>query len=330
MIRKFIPILPLFAVSLLFACGATEQVEEQAVPVVDEAGAFDAPVTDEHPKPKIGSVFRPVGAVDVSAMSTPESAPGDWRQVPADQLIVLKTSHGATLIEMAPDFAPGHTARFGALAHEGYFKGLPFHRVIQGFMAQAGQTALVGRPEPTTENLKAEFIYRRPPSLGMTVVGERRTAQAGFIKGFKFASQNPTLAMFPPGTFDGNVAAWQLHCSGAVAAARLGNDINSANAQFYITTSYPDSLDKLYTVWGRVRAGLSNVSQIKKGEPPMPPDLIEQFSLVTDLAANERPQVWVMNTDGTAFSSYLDGMKTDTGSLPDICKIEVPVIVRWP
>jgi len=323
MMKKFLPLLPLVVVCL-FACGAAEQTSS-----VDEVitETVDVAIVANPQQVQRGEVFRPIGTGKLAGVSTPETAPADWRLVAPDQVIFLKTTHGTTLIELASDFAPGHTSQYGGLAHDGYFKGMPFHRVIEGFMAQAGDHRLVGRPEPSTPTLAAEFTYRRAPATKMIVVGERRSAQAGFINGFKFASQNPALASM---TVDGKVEAWQLHCPGAVAAARLGNDINSANAQFYITTAYPENLDKGYTIWGRVRAGLTPVYQIKKGEPVIPPDLIEEFALTSDMDPSIRPSVWVMDTNGAAFITYLEGLKAASGRLPDICRIEVPVFVRWP
>ncbi len=326
--RKFLPLLPLVAVCL-FACGAAEQVDpaQNAETETSDGLETTSDVSTSQATASKGSAFQPVGAVDMSTMSTPEDAPDDWRAVPADQLIVLKTAHGITLIELVPLFAPGHTARFGELAQSDYFVGLPFHRVLDGFMAQAGDNQLVGRPEPTTENLTAEFRFRRPPNLKMIVTGERRSAEAGFIDGFSVASQNPALAMM---TADGKVDAWSLHCPGAAAAARLGHDINSANAQFYITMGYPENLDKGYTIWGRVRAGMSAIFRIKRGEPVIPPDLIEQFALASNLDEASAPTVWVMDTNSPAFSAYLETLKTSSGVLPDVCKIDVPVWVRWP
>ncbi len=317
MIKKFIPLLPLVAVCL-FACGAAEQEPPAAM---GDAPENTAVVQSSE------AVLRPVGTMDVSALPRPETMPADWREIAADQWIYLRTIHGVSLIELAPDFAPGHTARFAQFARDGYYKGMPFHRVIEGFMAQAGDWIMVSRPAPKTENLKAEFKFRRAPTMKMHKIGEHRSADAGFINGFPVASQNAALAMM---TADGKVDAWQLHCPGAAAAARLGNDINSANAQFYITTAYPRNLDKNYTIWGRVRAGLPAVYQIKKGEPVMPPDMIEEFRLGADMDAAKRPRLWVMNTNSPAFSKYLETLKDVDGNLPSICNIDVPAIVRWP
>jgi peptidylprolyl isomerase len=63
------------------------------------------------------------------------------------------------------------------------------------------------------------------------------------------------------------------HVRGAVAAARA-NDENSANSQFYIMLAPRLSLDKKYTVFGRVIDGMQYVDAIEKGEPPANPSRI--------------------------------------------------------
>ncbi len=55
-----------------------------------------------------------------------------------ENTLMLQTSKGEVVIEMRPDLAPGHVARIKALAREGFYDGLKFHRVIDGFMAQTG------------------------------------------------------------------------------------------------------------------------------------------------------------------------------------------------
>ncbi len=70
-----------------------------------------------------------VGIVAVSAASTA----GD----PEDTLY-LDLEPGRVVIELRPDLAPNHVARIKELAREGFYDGLAFHRVIDGFMAQTG------------------------------------------------------------------------------------------------------------------------------------------------------------------------------------------------
>jgi len=62
---------------------------------------------------------------------------------PEDTLI-LETSKGNVVVEMRPDLAPNHVARIKELARQGFYDGVPFHRVIEGFMAQTGDPTGTG------------------------------------------------------------------------------------------------------------------------------------------------------------------------------------------
>ena len=55
-----------------------------------------------------------------------------------DNTLLLETSKGRVTILMRPDLAPGHVARIKQLVRDGFYDGLKFHRVIDGFMAQTG------------------------------------------------------------------------------------------------------------------------------------------------------------------------------------------------
>jgi len=55
-----------------------------------------------------------------------------------ENTLVMETTQGPVVIEMRPDLAPGHVARIKELVREGFYDGIVFHRVIDGFMAQTG------------------------------------------------------------------------------------------------------------------------------------------------------------------------------------------------
>ena len=74
---------------------------------------------------------------------------------PEDTLI-LETSKGDVVIEMRPDLAPNHVARIKELARQGFYDGVPFHRVIEGFMAQTGDPTGTGTGG-SGQKLAAEF-----------------------------------------------------------------------------------------------------------------------------------------------------------------------------
>jgi peptidylprolyl isomerase len=55
-----------------------------------------------------------------------------------ENTLLLETSKGNVTITLRPDLAPGHVKRIKELAREGFYDGIVFHRVIEGFMAQTG------------------------------------------------------------------------------------------------------------------------------------------------------------------------------------------------
>ena len=64
---------------------------------------------------------------------------------------------GDVVIRLRPDLAPGHVARITELANEGFYDGVVFHRVIDGFMAQGGDPTGTGMGGSDKPDLKAEF-----------------------------------------------------------------------------------------------------------------------------------------------------------------------------
>ncbi len=74
-----------------------------------------------------------------------------------ENTLIIETTQGRVVIALRPDLAPNHVARIKQLVREGFYDGIVFHRVIDGFMAQTGcphGTGTGGSPYP---NLKAEF-----------------------------------------------------------------------------------------------------------------------------------------------------------------------------
>jgi peptidylprolyl isomerase len=71
--------------------------------------------------------------------------------------LVLTLDGGDVTIKLRPDLAPGHVARLSELANSGFYDGVPFHRVIDGFMAQTGCPKGNGTGGSDKPDLKAEF-----------------------------------------------------------------------------------------------------------------------------------------------------------------------------
>lgn len=74
-----------------------------------------------------------------------------------ENTLILDTSKGEVTIELLPDVAPNHVARIKELAREGFYDGIVFHRVIDGFMAQTGCPNGTGTGGSSKPDLKQEF-----------------------------------------------------------------------------------------------------------------------------------------------------------------------------
>lgn len=161
------------------------------------------------------------------------TAPAAPAANPAENVLNLDLSTGGRVsILLFPDVAPAHVERIKTLARQGFYNGIVFHRVIDGFMAQTGDPTGTGTGGSPLPDLKAEFNDRP-------------------------------------------------HLRGTVSMARAQGD-DSANSQFFICFQPRFALDKKYTVFGRVIAGMQFVDAIARGEPPAVPDRIVQASIGAD------------------------------------------------
>ncbi|GGB67231.1 MULTISPECIES: peptidylprolyl isomerase [Henriciella] len=75
----------------------------------------------------------------------------------AENTILMETTQGPVKIELRPDLAPKHVDRIKELAREGFYDGIVFHRVIDGFMAQAGCPNGTGTGGSDKPDLPQEF-----------------------------------------------------------------------------------------------------------------------------------------------------------------------------
>src|ERR1700736_2556934 len=96
-----------------------------------------------------------IAALICAAPATPQPLPANLDKQNA---IVIDTTKGRIVIALRTDLAPKHAERIKQLAHDGYYNNVPFHRVIDGFMAQTGDGAnFNGTGGSKYPNLKQEF-----------------------------------------------------------------------------------------------------------------------------------------------------------------------------
>ncbi len=145
-----------------------------------------------------------------------------------EDTMILKLKDGNVIIELFSDKASNHVKRFKQLSKEKKYDGVVFHRVIDGFMAQTGDV------EYGNSNLDTYDIQR---------------AGTG---GSEYPDLKAEFSNIP-------------HERGTLSMAR-SSDPNSANSQFFICFKASPSLDRQYTVFGKVVQGMEFVDLIKRGE----------------------------------------------------------------
>ena len=89
-----------------------------------------------------------------------------------ENTLLMQLDSGTVVIRLRPDLAPNHVARAKELARDGFYDGTPFHRVIEGFMAQGGDPTGTGTGGSNLPDLNAEFT---DTNFGRGVIGAART-----------------------------------------------------------------------------------------------------------------------------------------------------------
>jgi peptidylprolyl isomerase len=124
-------------------------------PPAATAAANAAPPAKKTPPAAAAPADTPAAA-SVSAAAAPAAAapaPDDPRQ----NIVYLDLTYGRVVIKLRPDLAPNHVEQLKALVKRGFYNGTPFHRVIEGFMAQGGDPTGTGTGGSDLPNIKAEF-----------------------------------------------------------------------------------------------------------------------------------------------------------------------------
>ncbi len=109
------------------------------------------------------AALLPLAGALPAAAQTPAQAPAPGAAKPAQKIdpentLYLETPYGRVVIALRPDLAPKHVERLKLLTREGYYNNVPFHRVIDGFMAQTGDGQFGnGTGGSKYPNLPAEF-----------------------------------------------------------------------------------------------------------------------------------------------------------------------------
>lgn len=183
------------------------------------------------------------------------SEASSWRTPELDNQVYLHTNDATVIIELAPFMAPKHVERFKILVAEGFYNGLDFYRVIDGFVAQGGDITGEKKTEHK-QTLTAEFS--RPitdkSQFQLEQDNEFMAPQTGYLHGFS-AGRDIDVGH-----------EWLLHCPGTLAMAR-GNEKNSASTEFYIVIGQATRhLDRNMSSFGRVIYGMSTIQALQRAD----------------------------------------------------------------
>jgi len=265
-----------------------------------------------------GGVIAAVAALGLIGAARPAA---EWRPLDPQETLVIDTSKGRIVVEMAPALAPLAVARVKRLAREGVYDGLLFHRVIEGFVDQTGNPNNRDGGASAYPDLPAEFSARLPANAPLSVVVSRSDGVEGFLGAVPVAGVSGAEQALGR---DRRPRVWGAYCEGVAGMGRQAG-IDTANSEIFFMRAPARRLDHDYAVWGRVVDGLAVVRAIAVGEPPPDPDRMVRVRLVADLPASKRPRLEVEDTAGPAFRARAAALKARLGARFSVCDLAVAV-----
>lgn len=225
-----------------------------------------------------------------------------WRQVDPENLVFLELFEGEVAIELNPLFAPETVQQFRKLVREGFYDGLSFYRVIDGFVAQGGDGSDLGELS-MVPLIDAEFELDLTDEIEFTRVQKNDlfAPETGFVNGFAAARDVSEKK------------AWLTHCPGVLAMAR-NDDPDSSRTDFYFVIGQaPRYLDRNMNIFGRVIHGMDVVQKIQRGptdnngiiQDETASSRIRHMKLASDIPKNERLSAFVVDTSSKSFEKTL-------------------------
>jgi peptidyl-prolyl cis-trans isomerase B (cyclophilin B) len=192
----------------------------------------------------LGLLAGCVGTPAATAPQTPASSPSTPAVVPtaaAGPEVTIKTDKGVVVVTLNTAKAPKTSANFLKLVESGFYNRLRIHRVVPGFVVQAG--------DPLTKGLGRQQL--------VDILARREAGTP--------AAEDPAVGTGGPGWSIPFEDTGLLHDRGVLAMAR-SQDPDSAGSQFYITLDAAHDLDGSYAVFGLVTRGMDVVDKLAVGD----------------------------------------------------------------
>lgn len=263
-----------------------------------------------------------------------------WQDIPQHQLVYLQVNDGAkdvgvVVLQLADMFTPLTSARFRQLVQNRFYDGLPFYRVIDQFVLQAGLPEAESHPRRLNQKypaLPAEFSWPVRATDPYTAVqtGDLLAEETGFNHGFAV------------GRAKGR--EWLIHCPNLVNMARDANPASATTDFAMMQGQAPRHLDQNMNVFARVIWGAEILNLLPRGDKASGGILtaqqrrgvISQARLGTELPVAQQLPLQQQLTNSAEFQQMLQRRREradefyqykGNGKL-DICYLGAPVRLK--
>ena len=274
-------------------------------------------------------------ALSLPAAAAPPKAPseivaeapaGDWQDIPESDLLVLETSGGHAVIQLAPGFAPVHEANIRKIAAARWWDGTSINRVQDNYVVQWGDaSARKALPNGVIATPPPEYV-RPARGLGVDWLAwpDSYARKTGFAAGG-----------WPVAGDGANI--WLTHCYAMVGVGRDLADTGSGAELYVVNGHAPRHLDRNIALVGRVIEGMDYLSTLPRGtgalgfyETPGERIGIGSLKPMADLEPGAKSAWQVLG--GRSFAAYAAARANRRDAffnLPaggtDVCNIPVPV-----
>lgn len=302
---------------------------------------------------RIAPLLLPLAAALLSAQSAPsqksapqpapppspsqiaDAAPADaWAEIAPDDLLVMTLRGGRQVVmQLAPRFAPVHTANIRALALAHWWDRTAVYRVQDNYVAQWGDPP----PDPDSEGTKT-----LPGNVTRAIPAEYEVAADAIpfrpLGGGDAYAETGHSEGWPVARKDGQ--AWLTHCYAMVGAGRGYAPDTGSGAELYAVIGHaPRHLDRNIALIGRVVEGIEALSSLPRGTGPLsfytdPAQFtpIVSIRLASDMPAEARPRFQYLKTESAAFAAYATARQNREPPFfekpaggADICNVPVPL-----
>jgi len=155
-----------------------------------------------HKRTLLAATLATTGMIMTDETAEAQAAPD------LENTLYLELKDGRVVIRLRPDLAPKHVVQIKTLARQGFYDNTPFHRVIEGFMAQGGDPTGTGTGGSRLPNVPAEFSQPARARFLRGTVGAARSSDPN-------SANSQFFIMFAPGSsLDGQYTIWGQVVSG--------------------------------------------------------------------------------------------------------------------